>query len=436
MGDVKRNDGWRNLLAGLGGKMDKRRRTEPEPYVRRDDSSLAGAYMSDGFARNVVDMPADDMTREWLEVGDDPDGKVSEALRAVDAESKLNEALKWARLFGGSFVVLGAMDGRTLEKPLNLPSLRSLDWLYVGDRTQVSLGQCQVNRDPMSKDFGKVEVYDITFRHSAGSGAADVPRKVHASRVLTFYGEPAPISGQVNLDSEVRHWGLSSLQATWDHLMDYGGVSGSVANLMYELIVNVYLVDGLAEMLAAGNEAQVIQRMEVISMTKSMINGVLLDSREKLERNTASLAGVPEVLDRYMIALSGAARIPVTRLFGRSPAGLNATGESDLSTYYDTVRAKQKNELLKPAQYLVDVAAASLKMAGPHQVTFNPLKQMTPAEVASLNKDRATTLKTVVDALAPLVESQVITQDELLAVVRGMASAHPELAPLAEAEGA
>ena len=31
--------------------------------------------------------------------------------------------------------------------------------------------------------------------------------------------------------------------------------------------------------------------------------------------------------------MAGAAEIPVTKLFGRAPAGMNATGESDLANY-------------------------------------------------------------------------------------------------------
>lgn len=47
-----------------------------------------------------------------------------------------------------------------------------------------------------------------------------------------------------------------------------------------------------------------------------------------------------------MMALCGCPNVPpFTRLFGRSPAGLNATGEADLRTYYDDVENWQSTYL-------------------------------------------------------------------------------------------
>ncbi|MFP3681974.1 DUF1073 domain-containing protein, partial [Pseudomonas sp. SIMBA_041] len=46
-----------------------------------------------------------------------------------------------------------------------------------------------------------------------------------------------------------------------------------------------------------------------------------------------------------MLDISGASEIPVTRLFGRSPAGMNATGESDLQNYYEVVQQQQESTL-------------------------------------------------------------------------------------------
>jgi uncharacterized protein len=37
--------------------------------------------------------------------------------------------------------------------------------------------------------------------------------------------------------------------------------------------------------------------------------------------------------------VSGAADIPVTRLLGQSPAGMNATGTSDMKNYHDRIQS-------------------------------------------------------------------------------------------------
>lgn len=57
--------------------------------------------------------------------------------------------------------------------------------------------------------------------------------------------------------------------------------------------------------------------------------------------------------------LSGASRIPVTKLFGRSPAGMNATGESDLRNYYDYVDTLREAKLRPILEKLLPVLAMS-----------------------------------------------------------------------------
>ena len=51
--------------------------------------------------------------------------------------------------------------------------------------------------------------------------------------------------------------------------------------------------------------------------------------------------------------LSAVTCIPQTILFGRSPAGENATGESDLENYYNFVEGIQKRMLKKNIRTLI-----------------------------------------------------------------------------------
>lgn len=394
-----RTDGWKNLLAGMGGRRDKRKYTEAGVFIRRTDEELASAYLMDGYCRNIVDLPADDMTREWIRIENDPNEAILKALAKVQADAKFNEALKWARLYRGSFMVLGIMDGRALDKPLaeNLRD-KKLEWIYVGDATMMDRTGCVVEQDPRSKTFGEVKQYRLKFVHGAGYSDGQY-QMVDASRVLLFKGDPAPKNG-VNVDQDISFWGTSAVQAAWQALADFGGVTSNVASIMYELIVGVFKFKDLANKLSRGEEKQIQNRMEIIDMSKSVINSVLLDSEESWERNSANLSGVSDIIDRFMMFLSGVARIPVTRLFGRSAAGMNSTGQEDLDTYYDGIRASQKNDLQPPLQRLVDILAVIEGVPGEdHRVTFNPLTQLTPKDQADVNNKNASTLKTYMDAL-------------------------------------
>ncbi len=406
----KITDGWANFIAGLGGTMDKRKNTSFEIGTLLSDNELSDMYQDDGLSGNIVDIPADDMTKEWIRLeGDTDDNKVMKDLDHLGSEFHYNIAKKWARLYAGSVIMIGAMDGRKLNEPLNLKTLKSIDYLRPIDRSEIEISTSTFYEDPTKPNFGKVELYDLRLLTSAVN---QEQTQVHSSRTVTFFGRKVP-SRISSSDINTRYWGVSALQNINNELKDIGGIKGSVANLLYELVVGVFTLDNLADMIAQGNESKVITRMEVISMTKSIINAVLLGENESFDRNTASIAGIADVIDRYMIFLSASARIPVSKLFGRSPAGQNATGEFDLRNYYDRIRSDQRNELKIQIQYLVNLLSIIHGLKDPAQVKFNSLMQMTPLEQAEIENKEAETKKIQAETDKIYIEQDVLTSDEV-----------------------
>lgn len=382
---TKKMDGWVNLLAGLSGKMDKTQHTTFGEYTFLDDQMLGRLYMGEGLAKKIIKTPADDMTRKWIEIANDDKEEIQTHLDDLKAEERLNEGIQWQRLYGGSIIVMGIMDGEKSEDPLNMKKANSIEWLEVVDRSNIILDTSIYVEDTREKDYGKMEIYDVQI------GPILTQKKFHRSRVLEFFGDPAPknISEQ---DINIRYWGMSVLQAIWRNLSSYGSAVQNIDNILFEFIIGKYKIDGLAEKLASGNESAVVARMELIQMYKSVIHAILLGENEDYIRDVVSVAGLSELWDRYMIHLSGVSEIPVTKLFGRSPAGENATGEGDLNNYYDSIQSKQKLDLRSPLQKVVDIIAEIYNIPGEnHKITFNPLKQMTEKEKAEINKINAET---------------------------------------------
>jgi hypothetical protein len=93
---------------------------------------------------------------------------------------------------------------------------------------------------------------------------------------------------------------------------------------------------------------------------------------------------------------------------GQAPAGLNATGESDVRWFYDSIKAQQ-NTVLRPAiNKLVQLAFHALKIPEPANWTirFNPLWQMTEEQQAAIRKTQAET-----DAI--YINAGVVTPEEI-----------------------
>ena len=391
-----RFDGWGNVFTGLGGVNDKTSYTKYGSSPIIDDDSLSLIYMGDGLGGRIVDVIADDMTREWIYLGEDEEDDMSdsaqlimEELQRLNAEEAFNLAIKWQRLYGGAIIIVGAMDGQGPDKPLRMQSIKNIEYLKVVDRTNIPITECVFDEEPTSPTFGHILYYKVNYY----VGSKVIPMKIHYSRVIPFYNDPIPSKMRGYTDVNLRHWGMSSLQRIYEELRDLGAITQSTVNIMMEFIIGKYKIKHLAEMLASGQEQKVVQRLEVMNRSKSVINAVLLGEDEEYTRDYATLAGLPEVIDRFMLKLSGSTGIPVTRLFGRSPAGLNATGENDLRNYYDLIEANQRNKLLAPLRLLVSMVSAYKKIADVPDVTFNSLYQLSTEEQAKVDKLDAETDK-------------------------------------------
>lgn len=393
---ARTSDGWTNVLAGLGHAQDKAHRTHFGSFRLILDVELQQMYMGDGLVTRIVDCVAEDMTREWIDLEGELEDEelekkqmeaVSEVLEELDTEVAFNTALKWSRLYGGALIVMGILDGKTPDQPVDFNRVRGMSGLRVVDRVDVHIWNSIFDTDVMSPTFGQPLVYDVIFH----IGVTRVEQFVHASRCIPLFGKRVPQNLAYLMNMEHRYWGLSEIQFVYEKIRDFGSITGSVVNIVMEFLIGKFTLDGLKEMIADGNEQAVVSRMEIIAMCKSVINSVLLGENDKFERDAATVTGIPEIIDRFMMMVSGVVGIPVTRLFGRSAAGMDATGENDIKQYYDSVRSKQKVELKPALRKLIEMICAWKKIATPPDIRFNKLQQSTEKEEAEIDKLEADT---------------------------------------------
>ena len=137
-----------------------------------------------------------------------------------------------------------------------------------------------------------------------------IPMKIHHTRVIPFFNDPIPGKLRTSVDMNIRYWGMSTLQKIYEELRDLGGITQSTVNILYEFIIGKYKISRLAEIMSApGGEQAVVRRMEIMNMSKSVLNSVMIDAEEDYSRDYATLAGLPELIDRFMLKLSGSTGI-------------------------------------------------------------------------------------------------------------------------------
>ncbi|MCY0150895.1 DUF1073 domain-containing protein [Hoeflea sp. G2-23] len=379
-------DTLKSLVTGLGTSKDK---TTDMAYALRyvTDAELNAMHRSDWLARKIVDIIPNDMTREWRDWQAENDQiELLEKIEAdplINVRAKVNAAMRRARLLRGAAIYMGMKDG-TPENPLDMDRIRKGDLLYlhVLNRNEVTVGE--INRDVTSEFYG--EPISYTVNSKIGNTVT-----VHPSRMIRFIGADI-LDDTFNDDG----WGDSILQIVYDAVQSATSVHQHVAALIPEAKTDVIYIPGLSKFLQNPTTTrQLTDRFTYANSIKSMFNMVLLegdgkDAGEKWEQKTINFAQLPEITQQFLQIAAGAADIPVTRLLGQSPSGMNATGESDIRNYYDNISARQKTELAPNLHRLDEVVIRSALGNRPEEIhyTWSPLWGLSEKEKADVFKTK------------------------------------------------
>ena len=378
-------DGWQNVLTGLGIQGKDKRMSASVSYTRFTEAEAEELYAADDMAAKIVDALPEEMMREGYDVkstdetDDDFTDMMAKELMRLGSDCKFEEAMKWARMYGGSCIVMGINDGQDASLPVNIENIKSVDYLTLLSRWEIEPDMIQ--RDPEKQNFGEPETYRITPLDSQGATI----KTVHYSRVLRFDGAKLPRRLYIAND----HWHDSVLNRLVNVLRNFHTSHDSAASLLQDFAQGVYKLKNLTEMLSMGNDSLVQKRLALVD--------IVIEEGEEFDRKVSSLAGLPETLKAVDGRLVQAAQMPHTILLGESPSGLGATGNSEKIDWYDYVSRKQEIEL-KPKIALLSLYIMKAKI-GPTKgqvpeswdVIFRPLWQLDEQEKATVNKTKAET---------------------------------------------
>lgn len=429
-------DGLVNAVSGQGTDRDKQAAAE---YVLSEPTwaDLLTAYRVSWLAKKIVDIPAQDSVREWRSWSGDPDD-----VRAIQQEeerlhlvSRILEARTAARLFGGGLIYIDVGD-EDLAEPLQPERVAQ-----GGVRTLVTLTPQTVVTgvtidDPRDPWFGHPADYRLTIANGANL-------IIHPSRMVRFDGSHRPDRTAIAGTSGA--WDDSVLMSVIEEVKRADSVNANIASLVHEAKVDVFGIPNLMQLVDDPQyEAKVAKRLRAAALGKGNHGALVMDAEETYNQKTFTFGQLPDLIDRYQTIVSGAADIPTTRLFGRSPAGENSTGESDLRNYYDMIRAQQTLHIGPAMQILDECLIRSALGDRPDDVEYEwaPLWQIGDAERANVLKTTADAARTLagnggttssiipIEALSDAVAAALIEQGTL----PGLRAAIEEFGRLADQE--
>lgn len=414
-----RADGYSNMLNKVGTKQDNSTAYQysAEPFVT--DMELSRLYEGNGLFSKIINRPAEEAVKHGLDIdfGDEDISEyIEEELDELSWENRFATAEKWARLYGGSIIVMLVDDGRGLEEPLDWDNVKGLKELRVYDRSIVQpdyfglYGVQNYNNIDFNPSIGEPEYYQVFSIYGYFV--------VHKSRCLVFKNGELP---EQTTSALYRFWGMPEYIKIRRSLRECITSHEDGVKLLERCVQAIYKMKNLSQLLSTDEgEDKVLQRLQVIDMARGILNSIAIDNDgEDYDYKQQSLSGVKEIIDSTCNMLSAVTDIPQTILFGRSPAGENSTGESDQENYYNMVENIQKQNMKRNARTIIDLKLieglrnGKIKEKPKYKVKFAALWSMSEKEKAEIEKLKADTEYVKAQTAGVYMDSGVVDASEV-----------------------
>ncbi len=407
---IKTRDSYQNVALALGQGTPNALSASTYGFnpITRIRTLLEWIYRGNWMGSIAIDIVADDMTRAGIDINSKMDADDMDKLRKSEQDlnlwGSLNETIKWARLYGGCIMVM-LIDGQDMSTPLRIETVgpAQLKGFLVLDRWMVDSQLSNLVAE-FGPALGQPEFYYVN-----NDAPALRMTRIHHSRCLRMLGDDLPYWQRV----QENLWGLSVFERIYDRMVAVDSATQGAAQLVYKSFLRTYKMKGLVDLMAEGGDdgvATVARRVDLMRRNQSNEGITIIDADDTLEVQTSgSFAGVTDIILQFIQQVSGALSIPLVRMMGQSPAGLNSTGESDLRNYYDGINQKQERRLRLGVSTIFKVMAQSLmiNLGDDFSFTFTTLWQLDEGQKSEIAARDA-------ESLAKMEEAEIIDKPTAL----------------------
>lgn len=384
-------DAYSNIPANLG--MGANNLAQTGQYLMErftwDYYTLNILFRNNWIAKAIIEKPANEMLKNGFEIQSqmDPDQitKVMKTWQKTKTKDKLLECLKWARLYGGCLLIPMIANQPDLSEPLDFDTIMpdSYKGCFTIDRWSGVSPSLELVNDINDPDFGQPEFYTISDNTQKRT------YKIHHSRVVKMIGRKLPYWEEI----AETYWGASELEHVFTELKKRDDTSANISFLIFLANIRVLKNKQLAQMLTLGDQeaaGQVFQAMRQVNQLMCNTGMYVMDSEDDFSEHQYSFTGINDVYESFMLDISGAAEIPIDKLFGRSPSGFNSGAET-LQNYYDNIQEKQESDCRTAVEKMVKIVTMSTlgELPDDLEIVFNPVRRPADIEKADLAQKQA-----------------------------------------------
>lgn len=316
-------------------------------------------YEDDDFEDQLKDVPEEKRTKKLEKLKNKRRRKemkeLTEYLKRLKVKELLYKGEWFANIFGGAAMVFIVEDGQPYHEPVNIDKIKTIRSLRVLDGFNIHPYIDGSHNDPTD-----VEHYQLVVSPSLEEKLQqDIKRVgfdrrlIHKSRIVRFDG--VEITPDEMNRSIPAGWGRSLIAVIFDVFARYEGALGGVSNMIKFWDLFTYKMDGYKELAASGEYQQLIERFAMIQRLMSFTNGIIMDKNEEAGFQSRNYGGLSDIIRVIREELIASTHIPHTQLFGESPSGLGATGESESNTWSISVDEFQEAELRPKIQRILEM---------------------------------------------------------------------------------
>lgn len=395
-------DAFQNQMARLGFGQPNLNEGADYPLTRMSQNYnlFTSLYRSSWIVRKIVDVFPSDMVKNWIKFNSslDPEkiSKINSVIRKTKTKEKIKEGLRWARLYGGAAGLILIDGDEDLSEPLDYDAIMLDDYkgLLIFDRWNGIYPDIELEDDISDEEYGYPKYYSISLSEANSNLMLSYNKqdlvKVHHSRIVRFNGRDLPLWER---QAEM-FWGESEIEIVFEELKKRDNTSANIASLIFLANIRVLKMNDLGQLLGASTQKAQENLYKVLQAQNQLMSNMgiyVMDKDDDFGTEQYSFGGLNDIYESFMLDIAGACEMPVTKLFGREPAGFNSTGESDLTQYYDTLEEKQETYLQPIIDKLLPIIFMSTLGAIPEDLDweFNPCMNVNSKDLADLAQSMA-----------------------------------------------
>jgi len=368
---------------------------------------LLSSISQEALIRAGVDTIADEMTRKFVKFRYDvDDGKedhekelseLEQELEKYKIKDRFNEAAQKDGYFGGclGYIDVGELDEEEAQEPLILDKKTFKKGMFKGlkiiEPVNIYPGEYNTT-DPTDEHYFNPEYWYI------------LGKRYHASRFVYFASNEVPIL----LKPAYNFFGIARAQLALDYIAHFVENRESAQELLNKFSLTCWKTD-MSQVLAGESCNDLVKRVRMFNKMKSN-NGTLVVDKEQediMQINTP-LSGVRDIVEMSLNLLTAVWRIPKIKYIGEGEGGLNASSKEQMRSFYDFILSQKEKMFTQPMETVLKILQLNMgKEVNPAiGFEFPSLVEMDDSEIASLNKMKA-------DTAVSLINAGVVSQEEV-----------------------